>query len=613
MCGIFAVIKCSTQSLPADAGMRVTRALDSIQHRGPDARGLLIDPNGRFLLGHVRLSVIDLSSEGTQPFVSSCGRYALVFNGEIYNYLELREQLRKEGVVFRTDTDTEVLLESIVHWGSAAVNRFNGMWAFVWVDMLTGDVLMSRDRWGVKPLYWLSDGDSMVICSEAKGIVKYLGTPPPPDHTAIGMYCKHGVAGQFENSWFEGIRRFPLASNRWFRSRSGTMAWEEPERYWNYPTERTITDPAEAGQRLQELLVDAIRLRLRSDVPLGLSLSGGIDSSCIAWLVRERFDKTVDAFTAWHEPRDSSELPIAQRIAQQFGHQSYAVPEPPDGQVMTVLRDAIYHLDGGHGSTIVPYLSLCRAARSKLTVTLEGQGADELLAGYVTFALYNSVDNLQRLRFGELMSDALAFAHARGWPKYFLELLRHSSGYLSRRYARWTHGRGVLASTLLDAQGPALCPIRLGTNNLSRALEDSHRENLTYLLQYSDALAMSVGLESRCPFLDYRLVELGFSMDTALLFHKGFGKSILRRVMSCAIGADVVWKRKKEGFTNRTEQLVRREVLENGLPVRGLKLAEGMGLLIPGSLSDPSIERLSDTTLFRIVSILLWLEMFYDE
>jgi asparagine synthase (glutamine-hydrolysing) len=535
-----------------------------------------------------------------------------VFNGEIYNYLELREQLRKEGVVFRTDTDTEVLIESIVHWGSAAVNRFNGMWGFVWVDMQNGEVLVSRDRWGVKPLYWLSDGDSMVICSEAKGIVKYLGTTPPPNHTAIGMYCKHGVAGQFENSWFEGIRRFPLASNRRFRAKAGTMAWEEPERYWNYPTTRTITDPAEAGGRLQELLVDAIRLRLRSDVPLGLSLSGGVDSSCIAWLVRERFDKTVDAFTAWHEPRDSSELPIAQRIAKQFGHESYAVPEPPDGQVINVLRDAVYHLDGGHGSTIVPYLNLCRAARSKITVSLEGQGADELLAGYVTFALYSSVDNLQRLRFREFMNDASAFAHARGWPKYLMELLRHSSQLLYQRHARWTRGRGILASTLLDAQGPGLCPIRPGTDNLSRALEESHRGNLTYLLQYSDALAMSVGLESRCPFLDYRLVELAFSMDTALLFRKGFGKSILRRVMSHAVDAEVVWKRKKEGFTNRTEQLVRREVATHGLPVKGLALAEGMGLFVPGRLNEQSVKHLTDTTLFRLVSVLLWLELFYD-
>lgn len=610
MCGILAVLRFGCGDLPDDVVLRVERGLDSIRHRGPDARGSYVDSKRRFALGHVRLSVIDVSSDGTQPFWSACGRYAIVFNGEIYNYLELRNSLEQEGVAFRTATDTEVLLQALIHWGEPGISRLNGMWAFVFIDTQTGDCIVSRDRWGVKQLYWMQHGSAMVFCSEAKGLVAYLGSVPAPDCSAIGLYCKHGMSGQIEQSWFEGIRRFPTASVR--RIRLGTGALPAlPYRYWNYPESRFVGEREEANEAILDLLLDAIRIRLRSDVPLGLSLSGGLDSSCIAWLVRERLGVSLSAYTAWYAPEDKSELPQARRIASQFGHRMTPVSEPAAAQTLAVLGDAVFHLDGGHGSTIVPYLNLCRAAAEEITVIVEGQGADELLAGYVTFALYDTIDSVSKMQWRRAFQDAKMFAFARGWPTYFLELMRHSSHHAYSVHGRLAKGRGIFSNRVLAADPPQGCRLEASTENLANALRDSHSNNLSYLLQYSDALGMSVGLESRCPFLDFRLVELGFSIATHLLLDRGFGKLPLREIADGSIPEEVVWRRRKEGFTNRTEALVAQAVRESGFPQRGLRLAEEFSLVRPGALDSVGHSGISDTIAFRATSLALWLERFY--
>lgn len=616
MCGIFAIICPAARRLPDDAPARLERALESIKHRGPDARGTHIDPSGRYALGHVRLSVIDLAPCSNQPFWSSCGRFVLSYNGEIFNYLELRAELEKEGATFRTASDTEVLLVAMMRWGPDAINRFNGMWSFVFGDTATGKFLVSRDRWGTKPLFTYQHNGSFILCSEAKGILAWLGSTPKPNPHAIGLYLKYGRVGANEESWFDGIERFPQASYQCIdmgSGDSGTVAMARTMRYWNYPTERPIRDLAEAKERMESLLTDAIKLRLRSDVPIGLSLSGGLDSAVIAGLVGSKFHLGLEAYTAWYEPREQSELPLAQSIAKLFGHKSTDVPEPSHEKLLLDLRTCIYHLDSAHSATaIVPYLNLCRAARKTLTVMLDGQGADELLGGYHPFKLFAGADHLMRGRFGSASQCVRAYAHSAGWRNVILDCLRFGSTSMYERQAlRWGSQR-ILCRKSMDATPDRLDRLSLSRSNFREALEFSHSVNLTNLMQSGDAISMSVNLETRYPFLDYRIVELGFSLDTELLLQKGFGKYVLRECADEILPHKICWRRNKDGFGNSTARIIREIVQQHGLPAAAVERALDFQLFQP-SIRDPKIfAQLPENIQFRLFSTLVWLDVFYN-
>jgi asparagine synthase (glutamine-hydrolysing) len=209
MCGIFAIFAPPGERLPQDADQRVARALRGIRHRGPDASGVHVDVQGRWAVGHVRLSVIDVAASSNQPFWSACGSKFVVFNGEIYNYLELRADLEREGATFRTHSDTEVLLQALIHWGTECIDRFNGMWSFVYGDATTGSFVICRDRWGVKPLYTMVHHGMLLVCSEAKGLFAFTGAVPSPDLTSIGLFLKYSIGGESPASWFAGVSRFP--------------------------------------------------------------------------------------------------------------------------------------------------------------------------------------------------------------------------------------------------------------------------------------------------------------------------------------------------------------------------------------------------------------------
>ena len=611
MCGIFAIICRSTTSrLPSDASLRMQRALDAIKHRGPNARGTHIDPSGKYAVGHVRLSVIDLDESSNQPFWSSCGRYFIIFNGEIYNYLEIRAELEKDGIIFRTKSDTEVLLAALIQWGTGAINRFNGMWTFVFGDTQTNQFVISRDRWGVKPLFsWEHDGQ-LILCSEAKGIIAWLGATPKPNKNSIGLYSKYGIGGECEESWFEGINRFPQASFQRVDLKSDSVS--PPEVYWNYPTKRTINNLEEARKQFEILFHDAIKIRLRSDVPVGLSLSGGMDSGSIASIVSEKFQRSLQSYTAWHEPKEKSELPMAQRIASQFGHVSTDVPETSHDQLVKDLKTCIYHLDAGHNSpAIVPYLNLCRAARSTLTVMLEGQGADELLGGYPYFDLFAALDFLFRGRFRQAWQCLLANAHALGWRNVAMDAVRFAISKVFINQARRWNAQSFLCEKSMNAQPNHLRKFSISKSNLNNALVYWHTYNLTNLLQYGDAVSMSVNLETRCPFLDYRLVEFGFLLKTDLVMHDGFGKYILRKCIEKNLPQEIVWRKKKDGFGNSTTSMIRELVNKKGLPNVAVEKAIELGIFKPHIRNPEAFQELPENIQFRIYSVLVWAEIFY--
>ena len=612
MCGIFAVFASPSTRLPDDIGTRLERALDSIQHRGPDARGTHVDPQRRFAVGHVRLSVIDIAACSNQPFWSACGKHFIVFNGEIYNYLELRNELESEGAIFRTKSDTEVLLQLLMRRGPEAIARLNGMWAFVYGDIETGEAVVSRDRWGVKPLHTMAVDGSLVVCSEAKGIFAYLGRTPPPDHAAIGLLLKYSVGGENESSWFEGVKRFPKAAWQRISLKSFDPADRRTESCWEFPKERTIRDLDHAVHELDRLLTDSIKLRLRSDVPVGLSLSGGLDSSMLAWLIGSRFGVQLEAYTAWYSPIEQSELPMAQRIASMFGHRSTAVAEASMDNVLEELSTCVWHLDSGHSSpAIIPYLRLCRRARQSLTVMLEGQGADELLGGYALFSVFAAVDHMVRLEPRRFAANIRRLVHADGIVYAAKNFVRYAARNIYERQAHQWGAQHLLSPVSREAVPEHMRRLTLSSHNFDDALQFWHRDGLTTLLQYGDAISMSVNLETRCPFLDYRLVDFGFRLHEDLLIDKGFGKFVMRKMADGTLPADICWKRRKEGFTNSSERAIRGVVRQHGLPKRPLEIALDLKLFQDGVRSPQTLERLPDSVLFRIMSTLLWAERFY--
>jgi len=614
MCGIFAVIALDGSPLPNDTPVRISRALQSIKHRGPDATGIYCQPGQPFALGHVRLSVIDTSASADQPFWSDCKRYCIVFNGEIYNYVELRSELEKNGVNFRTRSDTEVLMQAMITWGSAALNRLNGMWSFVFVDTLAMSALVSRDRWGVKPLFVARSETTLLMCSEAKGIIAYLGSCPPPNLESIGLYMKFGIGGEHDKSWFEGIDRFPIASVAEINLRGRADQGLRTSRYWNYPDQRHERASKDDVGKFRHLLEDAVRIRLRSDVPLGLSLSGGLDSASIAWITGTECAKQLDTFTSWFEPKEKSELDAAQMIAKHFGHRSFPIKQADSDQTLALLQECIYHLDGGHSSTaLVPYMNLCRAARQQVTVMLEGQGADELLAGYSEFALHAAVDSICGGHILRALNGVRHYGFTRGWKRMPFEFLRLISRKIYQHQAlRWGSNK-VLGSLCNQVTVSNLTSITMDGNSLSRSLEMWHRGCLTNLLQYGDAISMSVNLEARCPYLDYRLVDFCFQLPLDEIYKNGVSKWILRASANGSVTDSICWNRRKDGFTNPTITALR-TIKERPEVLRiGWDLTVSHGIFKDGNAARDMIDHLPDNIYYRAVSVMLWAATFYGK
>jgi asparagine synthase (glutamine-hydrolysing) len=477
------------------------------------------------------------------------------------------------------------------------------------VDTAAGRAIVSRDRWGVKPLYVQRSGSLLLACSEIKGLLAFQGSSYAPDHESIGLYLRFGIGGERRNTWYDGVERFPPAMSEVFTLGSPTS---ESTRYWSYPTTRDIRDPHDAMDGLKAALADAVRIRLRSDVPFGLSLSGGIDSAVVAWLAAEVDRRPLSTYTAFSEPRERSELPRAQLVASRFGHACNPVLQSGNDRTIDDLRDCVYHLDAPHNSpAIVPYLELCRSARTALTVMLEGQGADELLGGYLTFGLFAAVNQFQR---GELVQGIRSIRTTmteEGWFRALSDVGRFGSRRLYLRQADRWGAQHILGPRCLLADPGALRSLRLHRpDNFEEALRFWHSQNLTNLLQYGDAISMSVNLETRCPFLDRRVVELGFRMDTNLLFHDGFGKHVLRQLASGSVPDEVLWRRRKDGFTNPTLAMVRGQTLQHGWPVLGLDLALQHGILTPAILDPAHTRRLGENATFRLYSMMLWMEEF---
>src|ERR671928_65815 len=549
MCGICGIVALGR---PPEAET-VARMAAELDHRGPDGSGSFAAEG--VALGFRRLAIIDLSDAGNQPFASEDGALRLVHNGEVYNYRELRRELEAHGHRFRSATDTEVILAAYREWGERCVERFNGMWAFALWDGPRRRLFASRDRFGVKPFYYSLDGDRLAFASEPRAFRADPQTRLEPNPRAVREYLEQAYLDHTEETFFAGIRKLPPAPSLVFEGGGLRL-----RRFWRLePHDPPPGDPAEA---VRELFLDSVRLRLRSDVPLGTALSGGIDSSaiavCVDHLLRTEAENAVAVgarqrtFTAYFEVPGFDERPYAEAVVERTRAEPHWISFSDEELVADLPR--IVEAQGepfGSTSICAGWYVMREAKRAGLTVMLDGQGGDEVLAGYRTHLGFRLADLLAQRRFAEPRAEIGSFRRVHGTAALATAIGRpFAPEALTRLVRSRTRGAGPLVHP--DLRG---LPHSEGGNGsafpdrLRRHQElILTRRGLPELLRYEDRNSMAHSLEARVPFLDYRLVELCFSLPGGELVGGGQTKAVLRRALADLLPSVVRERRDKLGF-----------------------------------------------------------------
>lgn len=565
MCGLVAILALGGGTPDT---VQVTRMTDAIRHRGPDDSGILVD--GSVALGFRRLSILDLSPAGHQPMRAADDQVSLVFNGEIYNYLELREQLMALGHTFRSSGDSEVLLHAYLQWGRDCVTRFNGMWAFVIDDKRSGTLFGSRDRFGIKPLFRCATPGAVVFASEIKAILAGGLIRAKPRATIVANFLADNRLDDGEDTFFEGIVHVPAAHSFELDRDGRYRQW----RYWSVG--ESSPSPADPAAAFAELFEDAVRLHMRSDVPVAVHLSGGLDSTAIACASkRVRGDAGASgplAAFCYMDPRFDERLYIDATLEQTRAAMSALQCTPR--QLWDTLPMALRaHDEPVHSMTALVGFQLMRlTAQHGIKVVLNGQGADETLGGYPSYFHNYWQSLLERGAASELLSELRAWSGAHEttlMPMLMGVLRRHLQAALRRvgpyrraSEARWRQQLGRqdwLAPAVRDAATPPQFP----RHDLDATLAWSvQREPLPIYLRVEDRNSSAHSIEGRVPFLDHRLVSLAFSLPPEWHLRGTLNKFVLREAMRGRIPEVVRARGDKMGFPTAASEWLRADLYE---------------------------------------------------
>lgn len=565
MCGLSGFLDLSCQKGPGDLESIICGMVNTLAHRGPDDQGVWVDPEAGIALGHRRLSIIDLSPEGHQPMAASSGRYIIIFNGEIYNFKELRRELGALGEHFRGRSDTEVMLAAISRWGvGGALRRFNGMFAFALWDRKERSLHLVRDRLGEKPLYYGWSGRVFLFGSELKSLSAHPEFAGEIDRNALALYLRHNYIPA-PYSIYKGIYKLPAGMILTIDLAHG-RALPKPAPYWSFRSaaESGMADPfrgssEEATDALETLLRDAVQLRMEADVPLGAFLSGGIDSSTVVALMQAQSKQAVKTFTIGFTEKGYNEAEDAKRIAQhlQTDHtELYVTPEEARGVIP--LLPTLYDEPFADSSQIPTFL-VSQLARRHVTVSLSGDGGDELFGGYSRYFVGEKLWNvLHRVPKGIKriaatcignISSSLSFIDSR-LPRLTEVLEAEQAEILYRTIISHTNRPSDL---VLGAKEPLT--VHSDPSVWLQSPEFFERmmyfDTVTYLpediLTKIDRATMGVGLEARVPLLDHRVVEFAWRLPLSVKVRNGVGKWPLRKILRKYVPPKL-FERPKMGF-----------------------------------------------------------------
>ena len=606
MCGIAGIVGFTGK---IDIGSRIKEMTDAVHHRGPDGEGFY--RNGRVAFGHRRLAVVDLSPGGHQPMTSADGRHVVTYNGEIYNFVELRRELEALGHPFRSHSDTEVLLAAYAAWGPDCLTRMNGMWSFALHDTDRDLIFAARDRFGEKPFHYVRTDDCFAFGSEIRQLLPLLGTVAA-NPAVVSEYLLAGVPLQSAETFFSGVLN--LAAGHYLihdlKSDRCTI-----HRYYDLAGRLSGVgerDGPEAVDEFRRVFEDSIRLRLRSDVRVGTCLSGGLDSSSVS-LLAARLNGAgsgapFSAITAISEDPANSEEAYAEEVVR-AGGLNWVRTRPDYEDFRDTLPAVIRQQEEPFTSPSVCMQSfVMRAARENgIVVLLDGQGADEILLGYDRYycayglavwrqqgarealrwqrqMVRNNV-NMTSLRFAALavrdLSPALRYLHYLGRSRHLSP--RPPMPDWVRQYAR----------ACLDL----------------RSLQTLEVENtgLPPLLRFEDKNAMAHSIETRLPFLDHRLVEHSIALASALKMRDGWSKWVVRRSMMDVLPENIAWRRNKIGFAAPDAMWLSRHA---GVMERMVEASPLVGRFCDRNRVREGYRRLDRAGQWRLYCLALWEEQF---
>lgn len=536
MCGITGII--SKNSNPSQAELQ--RMNDLISHRGPDGEGFYIHNNVGF--GHRRLAIIDLTQDGHQPMHLD-DQYVITYNGEVYNYLEIKTELQKLGHQFQSHSDTEVIIVAYKQWGEECVKRFNGMWAFAIHDKQKNILFCSRDRFGVKPFYYRQFKTEFKFGSEIKQLINMDGTPNPAHKDLIAHYLYTGMHDHEDRTFFVEVMKLPPSHNLIFSLESHKF---EIKKYFTL-------DDYSFTESYEELLESAVKLRLRSDVKVGTCLSGGLDSSTIAAIASKNY-KSESRFSAVHAQsieKETDESYYAHMVADSSNIDMH-ITKPGPEEFKSILDEVVYTQEEPFGSPSIyfQYFVMKKAKEIGCKVMLDGQGGDETLLGYERYYAPALMQTLRDQGFGDFLRELKATKENNS--KMSLKtIIKYIAGtyLISIRglYARYKHTWFKRAE--IPKRFEYQEQIKKHSFNLKKMQElELYTTNLQALLRYEDKNSMRHSIETRLPFLDYRCVTKALNLPLKDKIQSGWTKHCLRLICAKWLPSDVAWRKSKLGF-----------------------------------------------------------------
>jgi asparagine synthase (glutamine-hydrolysing) len=605
MCGIAGILSRNHAPLD-DALLRAMTA--AVAHRGPDGDGFYVD--GAVGFGHRRLAIIDLTDDGRQPMSYLDGRLVITYNGEVYNYVELREELERAGYVFRSHSDTEVMLAAYARWGPDCVTRFNGMWGFAIHDRARNVVFCARDRFGVKPFYYVETPEHFAFGSEIRQLLPFLPRVAA-DRSSLVDFIMTNAADHSPATFYAGVKKLPAGHTLTYDL---STARHEIRRFYSIRMREDVArlEREEAVEQFRALLTDAIKLRLRSDVTVGTCLSGGLDSSSVATVAAGLYTpasgQPFSAITAVSEEERTNEARYAEVVANHSG-MAWLTTRPTYDDFVESLPEVVRAQEEPFGSTslTMQYFVMKTARANGVTVLLDGQGGDETLLGYEKYYASYIVTALRRHGIGAALA-AMQETQKNNANMGPLNIAKYLIGgtVAPARWLFYCRRHDYLRDT------PPM-PERI--REFAHACWDEfalqeleiRSTNLPLLLRYEDKNSMAHSIETRLPFLDWRLLETSLSLPGEYKIREGWSKWVLRQAMAGRIPDEIAWRKNKLGFESPESLWLERHRPAMRPAVLGSRLLAE--LCDMGRLGQ-KYEDLEVRTRWRLYSVALWEQAF---